>query len=175
MKMWNNEQAQKIRNSIHNNSFEYCSQCPYFLNKIHPVTEVKKVKDKNLISIIKNKKTTLENGPKVINFSNDCSCNLSCVSCRKECIQAPKETQKHLLETEKRYIDTCKKDLELLYVSGNGDPFGSQNYYKLLCELKEKDNPKLKLYLHTNAQLFDKEHWEKIGLKKNIEICLKLN
>jgi MoaA/NifB/PqqE/SkfB family radical SAM enzyme len=159
--IWNGEEAKEIRLSIIDQSFKYCKECPYLLNKNGPVSE--KPPDPYMLNILENKLLTLEKGPKWLNLSNDKSCNLACPSCRLNFIQVTDEVQLERLTNEtNEIINQVKKDLEWLYICGSGDPFGSKLYRNLLYSMKKEDYPNLKIYLHTNAILFDENTWNKL-------------
>lgn len=160
---WNSETAREIRQSILDGSFSFCQNCPYLSEKTGPVKPLDMVDDEVMKDIIENKRTTLQRGPVWLNFSHDPSCNLTCPSCRVK----PARSTPHALHRRKRIMDRTlmelKDHLQWLYLSGSGDPFGNPLYFELLRELKETDHPRLKLYLHSNGQLFDRQRWQDIA------------
>jgi MoaA/NifB/PqqE/SkfB family radical SAM enzyme len=164
-KAWNNEIAREIRRSILDGSFRYCNSCPFLDEKKVPVQQVDKITDERLKNIIKNQTTVLDKGPQCLNLAHDCSCNLMCPSCRTGIIQTKKTNHEEYEENKRiaeRILGELKDCLEWLYVSGSGDPFGSKLYHEILMSLKQENFPHMKLYLHSNGQLFDQKNWDSI-------------
>lgn len=170
---WNGDVAREIRSSILDGSFRYCRVCPFLEAKAGPVQLVDEVTDKRLKKIIKNRTTVLDRGPVLLNLGHDPSCNLRCPSCRKRIIQTKTANYKEYEENKRiqeEILDELKDCLEWLYVSGSGDPFGSKLYHELLMGLKQENYSHLKLYLHTNGQLFDQKNWDTIqGIKRSVK------
>ncbi len=165
LNIWNGAEAKEIRSSILDQSFRHCKNCPYLQNKTGPVSD--KPTDPYMLNILENKITTLEKGPKWLNLSNDKSCNLACPSCRLNFIQADESRLNKLIDETNDIISQLKGDLEWLYICGSGDPFGSKLYRKLLTSMEEQNYPNLKIYLHTNAILFDEKMWDRISKIRN--------
>ncbi len=168
--VWNSSPAQEFRASILDGSFRYCSgsRCP-FMNqdgvpnwekKGSPFMKLKDVTDPRLIDIIENKKTILTDGPLVFNAGYDRSCNLSCPSCRSEVIGLKKEELAIEMDFQEKIIGEIGKKLDVLYITGAGDPFASAVYRKFLRSARAEDYPRLHLHLGTNAVLWTKENWE---------------
>ena len=53
--------------------------------------------------------------------------------------------------------------VNVLYVAGWGDPFGSPRYWSLLCNLSRL-SPVCDVFLHTNGLLLTRERWGKLGI-----------
>ncbi len=160
---WNSKTAQEIRESILEGSFKYCIGCPYLEEKTGPVLPLDSITDARLMDIVKNRRTALDRGPLWLNLSHDPSCNLKCPSCRRGIINIKGERFLANKQIQEAVLEDLKPDLEWLYISGSGDPFGSKLFHGLLMGLKAKDYPRLNLYLHSNGQLFDPGRWETIA------------
>ncbi len=159
--MWNGETAAAIRRSILDGSFKYCTtHCPWLQTASGPVQKISDVADPELKRIIEHKLVEISS-PRIINAAFDRSCNLSCPTCRNE----------HFIEREsapeirklQRLIDAqLLPEAEQLYITGSGDAFGSPFFLEWLRNLDVIDKPKLKIHLHTNAQLWTPAIWTKL-------------
>lgn len=178
-KSWYSEKAEKIRESIIDGSYKYCSktQCPHLstlLNNGGPVKKPLRKKTKELVNQLK-KDSKL--GPKEIKFIFDPACNLACPSCRNDFI---KNSQSIYLNSNTKLENISKayaKSIERISMSGAGDPFYSQTFFEFLTNLDIKKFPKLNhIHLHTNAILWNEYNWEKIknshSLIKTTEISI---
>jgi MoaA/NifB/PqqE/SkfB family radical SAM enzyme len=150
--IWNGEKAQKIRESIHNGSFEFCPKvgCPFCENDSLPdITE-----DEFLTRAIK------QDLPVSINAAFDYRCNHSCPSCRSKIYNPTKND----LENIKRMVDLLVPVInkgEFLSTNGNGDLFASPDIMDMLSHI-QPENPEFKITLETNGVLFTKSNWDKI-------------
>jgi peptidoglycan/xylan/chitin deacetylase (PgdA/CDA1 family)/SAM-dependent methyltransferase len=163
--IWNGEQAQRIRKSILDGSFQYCSRslCPYLLTKSCHVQRIEDVSDEELKEIIEKELTILPYGPREISCSYDRSCNLSCPSCRRQVI-IENERKDEILKIQQKINDEALVDAQLLYITGSGDPFGSPFFRRWLQTMKRSAMPHLKvIHLHTNALLWTPRIWETIS------------
>ena len=157
--IWNSPVAKEIRASVIDGSYRYCSRlsCMDILNRTLPP----------------NPPPTAEAelnspGPSRIVLSHDNSCNLSCPSCRSEVILAKKEQQDRLNALLETVFVPLLKDATIVRISGSGDPFAS-NHYRALMKAVDRDRfPKLRIDLHTNAQLFDEKAWDDLELHGKI-------
>jgi MoaA/NifB/PqqE/SkfB family radical SAM enzyme len=171
---WNSPAAREIRESILDGSFRFCTCCPFLEDKKSPVQRVDRVTDPRLLDIMEKQAVILDSGPLNLNLAHDRSCNLKCPSCRKEAVQTKAsnfiEYQEKKLIQEKILYD-LKDSLRELYVSGSGDPFGSQLFHEMLMGMKQKDYPHLKLFLHSNGQLFNRKNWDSIrGINQAVKM-----
>ncbi|TNF27269.1 MAG: radical SAM protein [Deltaproteobacteria bacterium] len=168
--IWNSKEMQNIRASILDESFSYCNHelCPEIReNRLLEKDYLFQESHKEIV-----KKGLLKTeGPKIINFSNDRSCNLECPSCRTEKIMwSQGEEFEKMEEIHQRLLDEALESLELMIFCSSGDPFASKLYRKLLFELEGSKYPKLKIQIVTNGQLFTPEAWEKMEkIQKNID------
>ncbi len=173
LKAWNNEIAQEIRRSILDGSFRYCNACPFLDEKKVPVQQVDEITDERLKNIIEKQATVLDKGPLWLNLSHDRSCNLMCPSCRTGIIQTKTANYKEYEENKRiqeKILSELENSVEWLYLTGSGDPFGSKLYHELLISLKQEHHPHLKLYLHSNGQLFNRKNWKSIrGINQSVK------
>jgi wyosine [tRNA(Phe)-imidazoG37] synthetase (radical SAM superfamily) len=157
--IWNSPVAQEIRASIVNGSYEYCSRlsCMDILNRTLPAAPA-----------VPNEAANHPPGPSRIVLSHDNSCNLSCPSCRSEVILAKKEQQDRLNGLLETVFVPLLRDATIVRISGSGDPFASNHYRALLRAIDRERFPKLRVDLHTNAQLFDEKAWEELELTNKV-------
>jgi len=160
--VWNSENAQKIRRSILDGSFQYCTKhCPFLQTVSGPVQAVEDVTDNYMKEIIRNDLHVLPDGPQVINAAFDRSCNLSCPTCRTEHI-IEVESQDDIIQLQQRLETEAFGNLEKLIISGSGDAFGSPFFIRWLRTLQVTKYPKLRIHVHSNAQLWTPQIWAKI-------------
>jgi hypothetical protein len=151
--IWNSIQAQQIRAGILDGTFSQCERdvCPRLVGNSLPLRK------KDDVSTIR-----MARGPRYVKLCHDITCNLSCPSCRTEKLVANKEKQILLDRMLKDFILPFLSDCEDLGLSGDGDPFASRHYRGILRETA--NNPKLRISLHTNAVLCDKQAWDDCSL-----------
>jgi MoaA/NifB/PqqE/SkfB family radical SAM enzyme len=104
-------------------------------------------------------------------LSHDRSCNLACPTCRKDFILADKTEQAQLDKLADAVIMPLLKEAKLVYITGSGDPFGSNHFRRLLKNIDRHSFPDLKIHLHTNGQLFNKRAWEELELSGLVQSC----
>lgn len=160
--VWNGEQAQKIRESILDGSFRYCTtECPFLKTEMGPVQKIEDVTDERMKRVIDEKLVKLPFGPKLVNAAFDRSCNLACPSCRHNKI-IERESADDILSIQKKFEEDIFPGAELALITGSGDPFGSPFFLSWLRSGKLAQYPKLKLHLHTNGVLWTPAIWGKI-------------
>jgi len=162
--IWNGPAAQDIRASILDGSFKYCnrSRCPHLQTPSGPVQRVDEVREPDLVAAIREGRTVLPHGPRVINCSYDRSCNLSCPSCRTAIIVEARDKSR-VLEMQRKLTEEALPDAHVLYITGSGDPFGSPFFRRWLQTMRRADMPQLRtIHLHTNALLWTAEMWRSI-------------
>lgn len=167
--IWNGREAEEFRASILDGSFRYCQadKCPFMNQDDVPTWEKKgqpyrwrhEVSDPRLTQIIAERKTVLEDGPLVLNCGYDNTCNLYCPTCRKAIQALDADQRESALALQERIFAEVGRKLEVLYVTGTGDPFVSQVYRTLLGRLSAEEFPKLEIHLNTNANLWTRENW----------------
>lgn len=166
--VWFGENAQKLRNSIIDQSFEYCSKisCPFLSNNSLP-----KLDEHNFFKKIKeyeNKK------PTEFNLAYDFICNHICPSCRKDKFVADTKYKEKMKLIEEQLLPYLK-NANLIMASGNGDVFSSKYMLKLLSKVKP-DNENCIIQLETNGSLV-KRNWHKIKelSKYNLRVVVTPN
>jgi MoaA/NifB/PqqE/SkfB family radical SAM enzyme len=159
--IWNGDAAVDIRRSILDGSFKHCtSHCPYLQTITGPVQRVSDVVDPQLKQIIEQKLVEAPL-PRNINAAFDRSCNLTCPTCRNEHI-IERESAPEIRKLQRFIEEELLPDAEMLYVTGSGDAFGSPFFLEWLRNLDVSDKPKLRIHLHTNAQLWTPAIWAKL-------------
>jgi wyosine [tRNA(Phe)-imidazoG37] synthetase (radical SAM superfamily) len=165
--LWSGETAQKLRESIIDGSFAYCSRvhCSAIANRSLPSRDSREVKDL-LAAYLPEKKAA---PPKRVVLSHDKSCNLTCPSCRAVMITADKAKQSRLDGLIERVIVPLLRDAEAATITGSGDPFGSNHFRNLIKRITRADQfPHLKINLQTNGQLWDRRAWQELGLSGRV-------
>ena len=167
--IWNSSRAQEIRRSILDGDFKYCSreQCPVIASNKLP-TRAQARKNPELRDIIDKHKLTVEGRPKVINLSNDRSCNLSCPSCRTQRINFTggrgyalrKKLQDRLAAA---FFSEPSDESFTVNVTGSGDPFASRVFREFLLELDREKFPNMQIALQTNGTLFNEKNWKRLN------------
>lgn len=175
--IWNSDEYIKIRESILDGSFRYCNHdlCPEIQSGA--VVRHSSLLDGELWDIVKNKKTFLDYGPKIINLAYDKTCNLSCPSCRDQFIVENSPLHDKKLELTTQRILEGAGDAERIIACSSGDPFSSKHYQKLLTQLNFTQHEHLKIQIVTNGVLFDEERWNSISnIHGRIEmICISID
>lgn len=162
--IWNSEKLQKIRQSIHDESFEYCKQedCPEIQSDS---LQDKRLLEGRLWDIAVNKKVILDGGPKTLNLNYDRTCNLACPSCRTDFISINTDVKerKAIEEIEKKMKDQCMEEAEEFIVCSSGDPFASKHFFSFLKTADFSKNPKNKIQIVTNGVLFTEDKWNELS------------
>lgn len=164
---WRGKTAKKLRASIVDKSYKYCSRlhCEDITGRRLIARDSEQAQ-----SLIKSfvPSSKIIPPPRQLILSHDRSCNLSCPSCRKELIVASKPKQDKLDEFVEETVLPMLKEVDLVYITGSGDPFGSNHFRRLLKRLTRAEFPNLSIHLHTNAQLWDQRAWQELELAGRI-------
>jgi pyruvate-formate lyase-activating enzyme len=163
LKQWSGPVAKKIRASVVDGSYTYCSRvyCSDITNRTLPHRDSEEVRT-TLAAFAASPDRTPP--PEHIGLSHDRSCNLSCPSCRLAPIVATKAEQAKLDTLFDRTVLPALRVAQRVYVTGSGDPFGSNHFRRTIKRLDKNEFPHLKFDLHTNGQLFDERAWNDLGL-----------
>jgi hypothetical protein len=162
--LWNGPVARDIRRSILDGTFEHCtSHCPYLQTVTSPVQPRSEVSDPILLEIIQSGSVEAP-PPRVVNAAFDRSCNLACPSCRKEHL-IEREAAAEIRTLQRLIEEQVLPEAETLYVTGSGDAFGSPFFLDWLRHMNVRDKPKLRIHLHTNAQLWTPAIWAKLPVE----------
>ena len=172
--VWNGEKAQEIRESILDGSFRHCTEhCPWLHSLAGPVQLESEVVEPRLHKIIDDQVTRLDYGPRMLNAGFDQSCNLSCPTCRTRRIVETADADK-IIALQDKISDEVLPSVELLYITGSGDAFGSPYFNRWLRHMKRSQLPNAKgIHIHTNALLWTPKMWEKIPveIRELIKTC----
>jgi radical SAM protein with 4Fe4S-binding SPASM domain len=151
VEIWEGEIASSIRSSILDQSFKYCSACPYLPGTGGPVVPG----------------TAPDSYPHrlgILKLDYDRACNLACPSCRTDFYHHSVDGGK-AKEIQAAILNSGALELtDQIYVSGWGDPLASPLYMDFLHKLASLTRNGLpRVFLHTNGLLLDAEHWAKLG------------
>jgi pyruvate-formate lyase-activating enzyme len=167
-RQWSGRVAKKIRASILDGSYKYCSRlyCGEISNRqlVHRDSPQGR-------AIIADFASAPETAPlpKRIVLSHDRSCNLSCPSCRTDLILAGKAKQAKLDALFDRSVLPLMSEVTSLYITSSGDPFGSNHFRRTIKRVSKGEFPRLKIDLHTNGQLFDERGWKDLALAGRVD------
>lgn len=165
--IWNGPKAQRVRETILDGSFKYCSK------KLCPLIQSNHVQ--NIDNIAQDKKQLTASFPSHINFSIDPSCNISCPSCRRHRIQyneGPEyERIKQLNDELWDLILAQPSDQKIqCHITGSGDPWGSKVFREKLLELDLRDKPHIRLNFKSNGVMLTEKIWNQMWrLHNNID------
>jgi wyosine [tRNA(Phe)-imidazoG37] synthetase (radical SAM superfamily) len=168
-KAWDSDVMQNIRESILNGEYDVCNEklCPVLSELVN-----QKTIDSGFFVTKEDFKKINYDKPKIINYSFDRSCNLTCPTCRTNTIMANGEELDKIEWVMKEIETTYGSDLKGLYISGTADPFASKTFRKLLTNFDKKKYPNVSnIHLHTNAILFTKEMW---NMMKSIQKIIRI-
>jgi hypothetical protein len=120
--LWGSDAATRIRESIIDGSFSYCSHlhCPLITNRLLPSRDEPQSQE-----IIREYKTNPAKLPERLVLSHDKSCNLSCPSCRAAVYMANARKQEELDRLTEQTLVPLMPDATSVMITGSGDPFGS--------------------------------------------------
>jgi MoaA/NifB/PqqE/SkfB family radical SAM enzyme len=151
---WSGESAEKIRRSILDKSFRYCSRlyCPYIVKGTLPF-------DNGVVP-----QTSAR--PRIINLSYDFSCNLSCPSCRTRPFVANSAERAGLDNYYSSKVAPLLSSGSVVNVTGSGDPFASKHFRSVLRDLAARHG--VMIDLQTNGNLFDRRAWEDLSLSGSV-------
>ncbi len=149
--IWRGPAAEAIRHSILADTFRWCEACPMLAAVTGHVHYVDKVPSVDTARI------------DVLNLAYDRTCNLACPSCRTEDVVYNSGARyAHLQRLTERVLPLFSY-VDLLNITGSGDPFSSRTYRDLIRALDPAAYPQMRLRLHTNALLFTPAAWEALG------------
>ncbi len=161
--VWNSEKAKKIRASILDGSFKYCSELTCSLLRKKELPRIKDIINPYHKVIIEQGITNLVKAPDTIEMSHDRSCNLACSSCRSEFFVLKEKAKQRAETIHENLLDLQHlKDVKRLVIAGSGDPFGSKLYHSFLSEFDPIQLPDLRITLATNGLLLNQKKWENI-------------
>jgi len=162
---WNSDKALKIRQSMVNGSFKYCStsKCPHLSTLINTGKLSRGPIKQKTDSLVRSLTDGSMLGPKEIKFIFDQACNLACPSCRNSFVRNSEEIYVNSTTKLEKLSDAYSNSVESISMSGAGDPFYSQTFFEFLQNIDIDKFPKLnRIHLHTNAILWNEHNWKKI-------------
>lgn len=150
-KIYNSEIAIKLRKSILDGTYRYCSpkQCMFLANNSLPDMTEEEIQE--YINMTE---------PNNFNVSYDETCNHACISCRRSYFKGREEYYNKVDAISEKmlpYFNRAKR----VSVDGRGDIFSSEHLLSMLERLKPKRDD-FWLAIETNAALFDEKHWQRI-------------
>lgn len=151
-KLWMNENAEKIRESIRDGSFKFCrkEECPWCASG-----KLEEMEDDRA------KKYCAEETPINVNVSYDRFCNHSCPSCRKSVFIPDDDYRKKMAQMKSIVLPVANKTKKLS-TCGMGDCFSSPFIMEFLKELNPID-PDFNISFETNGVMLDEKHWNAIS------------
>lgn len=163
--LWGSDAAKRIRESIIDGSFSYCSHlhCPAIAGRTLPSRDSPESQQ-----VIKQYRTNPARLPEHLVLSHDKSCNLSCPSCRSSIYIANSRKQEQLDSLTERTLLPLMREAKSVMITGSGDPFGSKHFRNLIKRLNGGDFPQLKMELITNGQLSDQRAWSELNLRGRV-------
>ncbi len=150
-KLWHNDKAEEIRESIRDGSFRFCrkEECPWCASD--QLEEVPEEVGKNYRA---------EETPTNMNVSYDRFCNHSCPSCRSQIFRPDEEYVERMKQMKATVLPIANRT-QRLSTCGMGDCFSSPFIMEFLQELRP-ERPDFYLSFETNGVLADEKHWEAI-------------
>jgi Iron-sulfur cluster-binding domain len=157
----NGERALRIRKSVIDGSFKYCSHlgCPAMLSGKLPKKNSPEILSDPLMSIVVRDRKLSVDHLRFLKFGYDKSCNLSCPSCRRDLHVEPRDIRKGKTIAEK--FLPLLPSLEELFLNSAGEFLVSRHSRQLLQSIDAKKNPHLKINIISNGTLLSKREWDK--------------
>lgn len=170
---WISDKMNKFRSSIADGSYKYCKQsCPFLMDRDNSCNQLLKTEAQieaeyppelstAILDYIRSNRydKKFTEMPYELGLSYDPSCNLSCRSCRHKVMGF---TSSFTTIQENRvcgYFDST----QVVYITGDGDPFASDYYRSLLHDDIRLRFPNAKsIIIQTNALLLDNVMWDLI-------------
>lgn len=162
--IWNSPTAQKIRESIHDGSYRYCSRVHCAVLSSNSLPRKEELKPGELRTISRTRQTRLASRPRKLVLAHDRSCTLSCPSCRTGVIVASRTEQIRLNRMADDVLLPLARDAQRVRVTSSGDPFGSGHFRYVMKKLDRRRYPRLVLEIQTNGVLFDEAAWREFDL-----------
>ena len=177
IELFNSDAAQEVRESMHDGSFRYCTDCPYILgDEVAPGNGTLMRRDEVhqpwLKKIMKKGLTYIDPYSVPVRglAGYDRTCNLRCPSCRTERINIIKDPPrfKQVMDYQDMLLRDTYPVLKKLRIAGDGDSFASPVYMDLLRRLTREDYPDLTIDINTNGLLFNRKNWAQIGMRDSL-------
>lgn len=168
-KAWNSYFAKQVRKSMLNGSFKYCDKTRCRSMQYYNANLVKKteVEDERLKNIIRNSEINMNSDVKTLSLGMDYTCNLECPSCRTGMRKIGKDEVGFQLAKFNSIIREIGSQLEMIHISGDGDPFSSKVYHTILLKTNWDQYPNLKIGIQTNGIALHDRTWS--GLPRSVK------
>ena len=146
--IWNGERAKHLRRLLLNKDFTLCdlSKCIYYQEP------------KDLSQY-----TEIAPYPTKVIFDHDTECNCKCITCRDTLCSNSREELAELDSKIETHLLPMLQKAHIAYLAGNGDPFASRHYRKLIQRAAET-YPSLRFDLHTNGLLCSRKQIQELGI-----------
>lgn len=165
--VWHGARAREFRASVLDGSFKFCKTefCPHLREMSGPVMYLPDAYVEEM-----KKQVDAPELPKRLNCSYDSSCNLSCPSCRTDVQMATKQERQENDLVFEHLLEEFGNSLEHIVITGSGDPFASRHFWNILTNGCLAKYPHINIRLHTNGQLLDAKHWQRLApIQKQIK------
>lgn len=160
-KAWNSLFARKLRKSMLDGSFCYCdkSKCRSMQNFNGQLIKKSEIAEQPLKRMIENSATRLESGLSILSLGNDYSCNLKCPSCRVGMRKMGVEESDEQFKFFNALMSDMGQSLKRIHIAGDGDPFASRFYGRVLTDTRWQDFPELQVGFQTNGIALTEKKW----------------
>lgn len=173
LELWKNGVAKEIRQSMYDGTFQFCddSLCPHLQALdtgtkpaiYSPIESRHEPRSSYVETLISGVDGSVPNGPREIVVGFDLTCNLSCPSCRREpVVYRPGMAAWQQADKMAGELINAYPLIRRLKIAGNGDPFASRIYGRMLNALDAEKYPNLFVTLHTNGLLFTPDRWKEL-------------
>jgi len=161
---WNSPEAQAIRASILDGSYEFCSSvhCPKLGAGTSGLIPNAEVTDSYHRRIIQKGQTKLPFGPREVTLGYDTSCALSCPACRKTVHTCDGEAATKIATIQEHVFGSSLQNTAFITMSSNGEPFDSGFYLDALRSFNWSKYVSLRINLITNGLKLDEAMWASI-------------
>lgn len=176
-RIWNSDNAKKLRYSVAVGDYEYCNSSCMVLNVPRSNGDDTPFVSHELFQPKYEtwKDCTAESTPKEIALTCDPTCNLTCPSCRS-CIKAVgKDESQKIYAMLQEFVRPALKNCELMTAIGSGEFFASKALTDFYKTLSKTEFPKLKLNINTNGQLMTAANWEKFSNLDGMVDCIVIS
>jgi hypothetical protein len=156
----NSEKARKIRESMTDGSYKYCSHlnCAPMSQDLLPLRN-EQISPRVIRALASGRYDV--DGIETLTFGLDVTCNLACPSCRSDRIveKMSQATEKIRAVEEKLY--PLLPHLRLLHINPAGELFASKPARRLLELIDDDRCPELILNIISNGTLFNEKEWDR--------------
>ncbi|HVP24112.1 MAG TPA: SPASM domain-containing protein [Conexivisphaerales archaeon] len=149
--LWHGKIAQEIRMSVRDGSYRHCTSCPFLPGPQGTVVPWGPAPDTDVIDHLY--------------LSYDKTCNLACPSCRKGHLSLSEADHRSVAAIQSKLLASgVLERVNILHLSGSGDPLASHYGRELLRQLSAERFSGLRVGLCTNGLLCTPELWGSLSL-----------